>query len=353
VLALKAARGWNLAQTAARFLVEPATIASWLRRIDEEGPDALVQLPAPVNTYPEFVGDIVRRLKTAFPTMGTQRIANMLARAGLHVARTTVRRFLKKGPRSTEPAPAEASPVPTPTAEPPKRIISRGPNHTWLVDLTVMPTTAGFWLPWLPFALVQRWPFCWWIAVVIDHFSRAVVGHAVFKKEPASAEVLRVLDRAKRHAGRAPKYVISDRGTQFSDEYVAWCKRRSVKPRFGAIGKTGSIAIIERCIKTLKDEGLRRILVPLRQRDMQAEVEAFLGWYNGFRPHEALHAATPNETYRTRRPACRGPRIEPRARYPARRRERLRGKKGAVVRLCIGHHQGRSHLPVIRLRVAA
>ena len=130
VLALKAARGWNTAQTAERFLVEPATIASWLERIDEEGQDALVQLPAPVNKSPEFVGDIVRRLKTAFPTMGTQRIANMLTRAGLHVARTTVRRFLKKGPRSTEPAPAEASPVPTPTAEPPKRIISTGPNPT-------------------------------------------------------------------------------------------------------------------------------------------------------------------------------------------------------------------------------
>ena len=53
ILALKAARGWNLAQSAARFLVEPATIASWLGRIDEEGQHALVQMPAPVNKYPE------------------------------------------------------------------------------------------------------------------------------------------------------------------------------------------------------------------------------------------------------------------------------------------------------------
>jgi len=353
VLALKAARGWNLAQTASRFLVEPATIASWLRRIDEEGPDALVQLPAPVNKYPHFLADIVGRIKATFPALGTQRIANMLARAGLHVARTTLRRFLKKGPRSTEPAPAEASSVATPTAEPPKRIISRGPNHTGLVDLTVMPTTAGFWVPWLPFTFVQQWPFCWWVAVIIDHFSRAVVGHAVFRQQPTAPEVCRVLGRAAKRAGRAPKYLVSDHGPQFQDEYRAWCKRRGVKPRYGAIGAYGSIAIIERCIKTIKDEGLRRIVVPFRQTEMQAQVEAVVGWYNRCRPHEALSGATPNEIYRRVRPARDRPRFEIRERYPTRGRRKLRAPKGTPLRLVVGYHEGRRHLPVVRLRAAA
>jgi hypothetical protein len=55
ILALKAARGWNLGQAAARFLLVPATIADWLRRTDEEGPDALIRLPtsvAPPATRP-------------------------------------------------------------------------------------------------------------------------------------------------------------------------------------------------------------------------------------------------------------------------------------------------------------
>jgi hypothetical protein len=38
ILALRAARGWSLAQTAAIFQVTPATIASWGQRLDEEGP---------------------------------------------------------------------------------------------------------------------------------------------------------------------------------------------------------------------------------------------------------------------------------------------------------------------------
>ena len=70
VLALRAARGWNAAQTAAHFLVEPATIASWMGRIDEEGPDALVRTPAPVNRFPDFVRDIVCRRRVAIPSGG-------------------------------------------------------------------------------------------------------------------------------------------------------------------------------------------------------------------------------------------------------------------------------------------
>jgi transposase InsO family protein len=89
------------------------------------------------------------------------------------------------------------------------------PGHVWHVDLTTVPTWGGFWVPWLPHAWPQSWPFCWWVAVVIDHFSRAVVGFAVFSKCPTSVDIQRFLDRAIRKAGSAPKYVISDKGTQF------------------------------------------------------------------------------------------------------------------------------------------
>jgi len=37
ILELKAARGWSMAQTARALLVQPATIASWCKRVDEEG----------------------------------------------------------------------------------------------------------------------------------------------------------------------------------------------------------------------------------------------------------------------------------------------------------------------------
>jgi DNA-directed RNA polymerase specialized sigma24 family protein len=42
ILELRAARNWSLAQTARVFLVTEATISSWMHRLDEEGPEALV-----------------------------------------------------------------------------------------------------------------------------------------------------------------------------------------------------------------------------------------------------------------------------------------------------------------------
>ena len=56
----------TLAQTARVFLVSPLTIASRMGRLDEEGLDALVRLPEPVNKFPDFVSYVVRRLKILF-----------------------------------------------------------------------------------------------------------------------------------------------------------------------------------------------------------------------------------------------------------------------------------------------
>ncbi|HTU23750.1 MAG TPA: helix-turn-helix domain-containing protein [Pirellulales bacterium] len=90
ILELRAARGWSLAQTAERFHITAETISSWQQRIDEQGPDALVKLPQPVNKFPEAVNYLVQRLKVLCPTLGKRRIAAKLARAGLHLSPSSV-----------------------------------------------------------------------------------------------------------------------------------------------------------------------------------------------------------------------------------------------------------------------
>lgn len=101
ILELKAARGWSLKQTADEFVVTPATIASWVQRVDEPG-DSLVQLRTPVNKFPELVRYAVQRLKATCPTMGKVKIAETLCRAGLHLGKTTVGRILQENP-ATDP----------------------------------------------------------------------------------------------------------------------------------------------------------------------------------------------------------------------------------------------------------
>jgi transposase InsO family protein len=87
-------------------------------------------------------------------------------------------------------------------------------------------------------------------------------------------------------AGAKPKYIISDKGPQFwCKASMRWCRRRKIRPRFAAVGHYGSIAVAERFIRTLKEEGLRRVPVPLNLREMREQISAIACWYNACRPH--------------------------------------------------------------------
>ena len=46
-----------------------------MKRIDDQGANALLQLREPVNKFPDFVHYIVQRLKTLSPSMGKVKIA--------------------------------------------------------------------------------------------------------------------------------------------------------------------------------------------------------------------------------------------------------------------------------------
>jgi transposase InsO family protein len=219
-------------------------------RLDGEGPDALVRLPQPVNRFSDFVGYLVKRFKILCPMMAKAKIAPILARAGLHLGPTTVRRMMRD---TRWPEPRNA-------LQPTPRIVSaRKPNCLWHVDLTTVPTAVDFWTSWFPFALPQVWPFCWWLAVAVDHFSRRVMGFAVDRAQPTSAAVRKFLERAFRRVGERPDHLISDQGTQFiANRLRRWRRRQRIRHRFGALGKYGSLAVIERSIRTVKTECTRR-----------------------------------------------------------------------------------------------
>jgi transposase InsO family protein len=330
ILVLRGACGWSLQETARRSLVTPLTLTHWMQRLDDDGPDALVQVAEPVNRFPDLVTYLVRKLKAFCPRMGARRIAAVLTRASLHVGSTTVRRMLK---------PPAKRPKRKARAAGPRVVTAKRRNHVWHVDLTAVPTIGGFWISWLPFSLPQRWPFCWWVAVVVDHFSRRALGKATFKKEPSEADVEKFLTRTIRTVDARPDHHIRDHGPQFTAEgFDAWCRRRKVNQRFGAIGKYGSIAVIERFIKSLKSECTRLLpIVPLAQAAFARELDAYIAWYNAERPHSRFE---PRERW-PRRSRCAGPQAI------------IRGRPGAVLELTVTHLGGRTHLPIVTLRLVA
>ena len=61
------------------------------------------------------------------------------------------------------------------------------------------------------------------------------------------------------------KYMITDKGKQFwCRGFKRWCKRRGIRPRYGAIGQPASIAVVERFIRSMKQECTRHLLVRSR-----------------------------------------------------------------------------------------
>jgi transposase InsO family protein len=149
-----------------------------MRRLDEPGERPLVQTVEPVNRYPDYVRNLVRQLKTLFPTMDSVRMA------------CTCSGVLGCGSARRRCAVSCASAA------------ARHPWSQWRV-------------PWLPQSLPQRWPFCWCVAVLVDQASRACVGFAVFHATPNSTQVQQFLERAIRSSGHTPRYVVTARGRQF------------------------------------------------------------------------------------------------------------------------------------------
>ena len=194
----------------------------------------------------------------------------------------------------------------------------------------------------------------------MDHYSRRVMGTAVFLKEPTSAEVARFLSRVCRALRSQPAHLITDHGVQFTaDDFATWCRRRRIRRRFGAIGKYGSLAVVERFIRSMKSECFRVLtLVPFRRVAFKRELDHYVAWFNAERPHSRFGACTPDEIYFGRMPACRKPRFEPRAGWPrpspcARPQALVRGHPGAHIEIDVRFHAGRRHLPVVALRRAA
>ncbi|MAF65989.1 MAG: hypothetical protein CMJ84_10095 [Planctomycetes bacterium] len=264
---------------------------------------------------------------------------------------TTVGRIFKETPR---PFP-QVDTRPTGSGV----VTAREPNHVWHIDLTAVPIGSGFWCSWLPFAMPQNWPCCWWVAVVVDHFSRRIINIGVFANKPNCQVLCAFLGRTVRCTD-APRYIVCDRDSVFDcGTFRRWVERNGIElPRYGAVGQHGSIAVVERLIRTLKDECTRTITVPLCHLEFRNELHFYIDWHNEYRPHTMLDGRTPNEVYFGRRPANQRPRIEPRANWPrpspcATPQTLVAGQPGDRFALKVEQFQGRRHLPIVTLRRAA
>ncbi len=122
------------------------------------------------------------------------------------------------------------------------------------------------------------------VSAVFDVFSRMPLSARVFSKGPSAAEIARFVSGTARRRGR-PAHFVSDRARCFTAKtFRRRFRRLGVKQRFGAVGRKGSIALIERLWRTLKDALGLKLLRPLLAEDLRRKVELGLIHYPASAP---------------------------------------------------------------------
>jgi transposase InsO family protein len=283
ILRIRSFLGLSQCEAAEMFRVSTETIARWETATTTAvggSTHPLIAPNPPVRRFADVVRAVVKAMELA-GFGGNDLIARTLARAGWKLSARTVGRIRKErwpAPRGPEVA-----------SRVPRAVRARRPNHIWMVDLT---DVKGL------FSLVT-----FKIAVAFDVFSRMPLSARILSKEPSAGDMASFVSKtAKRHGH--PEHFVSDRGACFTGEVF---RRKllllGVQQRFGAVGKKGSIALIERLWRTLKDTLGLRLLRPLAAEDLMEKVEIGLVHYAHFRPHQGLGGATPAEIYFGRAPS--------------------------------------------------
>jgi len=216
-------------------------------------------------------------------TYGAPRIHAELASEGTHVGRKRVARLMiEKGLRGVSRRKWTTTTVRDHAAVLAPDLVKRnfctqGPDRLWVADITYVPTWAGF----------------LYVAVVLDAWSRRVVGWA-FALHLRTELVLAALEMAIRQ--RQPRAVVhhSDHGSQYTSiAFGNRCRQAGVQPSVGTVGDAYDNAMCESFFATLECELIDRVRMRTREEAEQAVFEFIEGWYNPHRRHSSLNYECP------------------------------------------------------------
>jgi putative transposase len=216
-------------------------------------------------------------------TYGAPRVYQELRDQGVRIGRKRVARLMRvaglqgvsrrKSVRTTVRKPGEA-----PAPDLVKRDFNADrPDQLWVADITYIRTWAGF----------------LYLAVVIDAFSRRVVGWAM-ANHLRTELVLVALEMAIHQ--RKPLGVIhhSDQGSQYTSlAFGKRCREAGVRPSMGSVGDAYDNALCESFFATLECELLDQHTFRSQDQARCAVFDFIEGWYNPHRRHSSIGYMSP------------------------------------------------------------
>ena len=158
-----------------------------------------------------------------------------------------------------------------------RNFTATAPDQLWVADMTYVSTWSGF----------------LYLAIVLDVFSRRIVGWATGSRMHKEL-VLAALDMAifQRNADGVVHH--SDRGTQYtSTAFSERCAQAGVTPSMGRVGNCYDNAMAESFNATIECELLAQRRFRSQREAALAIFEFIEGWYNRHRRHSALGYRSP------------------------------------------------------------
>ncbi len=154
------------------------------------------------------------------------------------------------------------------------------PNRFWVTDITYIKTTEGY----------------SYLAVVIDLYSRKVVGWSMQNRQPTEL-VLQALLMAVWRRKPVDKVVIhSDQGSQFTSiEWASFLKAHNLEHSMSRRGNCHDNAVVESFFNLLKRERIRRKVYKTREDARQDIFDYIEMFYNPKRKHARNKMLSPNE----------------------------------------------------------
>lgn len=229
---------------------------------------------------------IARIHRSSRGTYGSPRICTELRDDGHDVGRRRVARLMKtQGLRGVpvrrffrSKSEAEAVHIEPNLLD--RRFTASSPDEVWLADITYLWTSEG----WLH------------LAVILDLFSRRVIGWAMSQSPDADLSV-RALDMAIARRGASPGTLHhSDRGCQYTcGAYRNRLAEHAMKVSMSRRGDCWDNAVVESFFATLKRELAHRSSWATREEARGDVFEYIEVFYNRIRRHTAIGSVSPED----------------------------------------------------------
>src|SRR5712672_4013535 len=244
---------------------------------------SIYRLPRPANDDDVLTMRLIDELFTAWPFLGSRRLAVMLREKGYSINRKRVHRLMRQmGIAALGPKPRTTKPAPGHKIFPYllRNLVIDRPNQVWAADITYLPIGRGF----------------LYLVAVIDWASRAVLAWRLSNTMDTSF-CIAALEEALARFGK-PEIFNTDQGSQFTSAvFTGVLAAAEVQISMDGRGRWMDNVFIERLWRSLKYEDIY-LKGYADGHEARHGIADWVTFYNHRRPHQALANRTPMAIWR-------------------------------------------------------